>query len=301
MMKNPLSYADILLLLLVVGGPPTGSVIMGQIEERSESQRPSGTLIPYPFSRFTYWSNLSPAAQKRAEELGYTEGTWEAPGTGVENLAFDELTSSQQVRALGFGLNKIIWDCYLNHYRAFTWEQLLQMEVAGFYSVLGHNSASWQSGEEPLGDLPFSQLSPSQKSAAAALCFTENLWNGLPLDMWESIPVSRAPTFAPTPGPTLAPTPNPIPSQKPTSTTSGAPTGSPTFQTPTGAPEEPFPPFNVATDYPSTSPSSSIGSDGDISELNEQDGAATWTTYYHLLNTIWMGAISSAYLCAIIL
>ena len=256
--------------------------------------RPSGNEIPYPFYRFKLWGDLSPGTQRRAEALGYEETTWNLPGTAVvEGLPWDSLDPTQQVQAVSFGFNEPVWDCYINHYRGFTWDQLVQMEVGGYYAVLGYTPSSWENGEVPATfDLDFSQLSASQRGAAIALCFDNaNIWDMLSLEDWSEVPVSPAPTKRPTASPTETSSsspskaPTPMPTDRPTTV---APSPMPTTLRPT---ESTFPPFNVATDAPSSNPSSRTDTGSVSKSIEQEDGAFSF-----YLNTVFIGAASAAYL-----
>lgn len=133
-----------------------------------------------PAIRQTPWDSIGATSQGHAQVLGYDKATWNRPGTAdVEDQSWFELTDEQRAAAVQLGFEQTTWDCYMNHFQDFWWEDLQQrpLNVATEYAVLGFNQKSWDTGAAPeasKGD--WADLSNAQKLAMQKLCWTEQLW-----------------------------------------------------------------------------------------------------------------------------
>lgn len=147
---------------------------------------------PYPPLRYTVFTALPQAVQVTllSDVLGYTEFSWNTPGTDtLEDLRWDQL-SVAQVTALeaptaagGLAMTREVWDCYINHYTSFdSWDEMKASgtNVQQFWTALGWTEASW---EGIVTDVPesedkeWAELTATEMDAAMALCYMENTWN----------------------------------------------------------------------------------------------------------------------------
>jgi hypothetical protein len=137
--------------------------------------------IAEPEFRYDEWNDLSAADQAVAETgLGYAESTWNNPGTAlVEENSWTSLTVANQAAAVTLGFDEVVWDCFINHYEDFFWEELATEEVQQYYVTLGWTEDSWNEiADAPeTEDFFYNELSTEQQAAAKELCFDENLWN----------------------------------------------------------------------------------------------------------------------------
>jgi hypothetical protein len=149
---------------------------------------------PIPVERYLPWTDLSTDLQSQLQSvLSYNVRRWENPGkNNIEEVAYNDLcletsgvagSSCDAVDLLeGIGFTSPdTWDCWIGHYEAFTWDELVSMNIAQYYEVLGWNSANWGSENEllhPDSELKsYDDLSIQEQVAAANLCFIQPLWD----------------------------------------------------------------------------------------------------------------------------
>ena len=172
--------------------PTTGQPTSGPLTSPPSTGcrfRPFGRDIGCGDPRFTPWDYLPPFRQVFAEiKLGYTKETWNRIGTQpLERLSWELLTSDQALGAGALGFNQESWDCYQNHYWAYSWRQLEISGVQIYFVALGFDEQLWKDPNRRISvngvdDLQWSDLSNGQKSILGELCYNEIAWDGLRLD-----------------------------------------------------------------------------------------------------------------------
>ena len=100
--------------------------------------------IEYPSYRFRPHSTLDEDTIQLAKSIGYDESSWNALGSNPwEIYSFSTIQSDgssmvvDSIQAIGF--TEEVWNCYMNHYRDFTWQELADEGVVVFAVVLGWN------------------------------------------------------------------------------------------------------------------------------------------------------------------
>lgn len=144
-----------------------------------------GSVIPpYPEFRYTPFELLDAETRQLAtSRLGYDESTWDLPGTALVEVSnsWSGLTSDQQQAAstLGFASDGRQWDCYQNHFEAYTWSDLRLQGVRRFFEDMGWSEQSWLGLAEPPSteNATWAELTPDQKDAAEHLCFFNYTWD----------------------------------------------------------------------------------------------------------------------------
>jgi len=145
--------------------------------------------IPNPANRFLLWKWLFEASKTAAKTLGYTEETWNQPmSASIESLVFDDLNPNLQdaTYVLGLGPGKI-WDCHVNHYQAYNWEELKTLALKqDLYIALGWSFESWNALADPpaTDSKKWNELSAAEQSAATELCYRQETWDRLNLKEW---------------------------------------------------------------------------------------------------------------------
>ena len=203
------------------------------------------TVPPLPYFRYRLWDDLSNEARQNALTMNYNQFTWELPGTNIiESFSYETIRDTlldeliQAVDALGF--NPDVWDCHINHYEDYSWQELADDQVQTYFVTLGWTQVMWESQiTMPESDDKFwSQLTQDERNAAENICFNQELWNGISLDDWPALPPD--PTPSPTNNPTTSPTTSPAPTE---SGVTRAPTSPPVAtESPTPAPISPTEP-----------------------------------------------------------
>lgn len=136
--------------------------------------------FPKVKQRYVQWTSLSGDKRRKARDsFMYNRTTWDNLGTAdVEKRSWEELTEQQKNDAMFLGFYQKTWDCFMNHYRAYLWEDL-DRDVKDSLRVLGWNELSWkEDGAPPSYNNEWERLSESEQSVATVLCYFEDNWNG---------------------------------------------------------------------------------------------------------------------------
>mmetsp|Transcript_26761 Transcript_26761/g.55861 ORF Transcript_26761/g.55861 Transcript_26761/m.55861 type:complete len:422 (+) Transcript_26761:239-1504(+) len=155
---------------------------------------------PKPTVRFTPYYELDTTIRNIVEEkLGYIEATWNNFGIApVEEKRWNSLTANERDGANMLGFAEGTWDCFINHYDDYSWEELVEKGVAENYEGLGWTRDHWEQSNAVVG-VPYTearwwgQLTDTEKSVANGLCFFE--------DNWDKKDMNPNPSFFPYPIP----------------------------------------------------------------------------------------------------
>jgi hypothetical protein len=224
---------------------------------------------PYPDFRFTPWSDIDENTLTNAIILEYDEESWNLPmSNDIEwNSIFsiNETYPEESLMAIfDMGMTEDVWDCWVNHYIDYSWEDFVLFEFNATLVTLGWDQTSWESFDEK--DWPDSEfkkwdeLTFEEQLAMRDLCYRQESIDKLPITEWVDTPSPTAsPSDAPTPSPTTS-SPTASPTDVPTASPTDVPTASPT-DVPTPSPTTPVPtastpvPASSETEAPTPSPS----------------------------------------------
>jgi hypothetical protein len=151
------------------------------------------------------WDDLDASFQSEALKLGYERDTWNLPGSApIEALSFETILLAQPdkievIRNMGY--NEPTWDCYINHYGDFTWEELAEADVQKYLVMIGWTEDSWEnenSDPPPADDEFWGDLTTEQRDGAKGICYFRQLWDEIPLTDTAEWPDNWSPTQAPT-------------------------------------------------------------------------------------------------------
>lgn len=150
--------------------------------------------IEYPSYRFRPYGTLEEDIIPFVLSLGYDERSWNSLGVNPwEVYSYKSIQSDassliiDSIQRIGF--TEDVWDCYINHYRDFTWQELADEGVIVFAAILGWNEEMWDGfTSSPETELMlWDDLTIGQQQAAAEFCFTKEIWNKVSLDDWEVV------------------------------------------------------------------------------------------------------------------
>jgi len=140
-----------------------------------------GFPIMKPDFRFDHWWKLDDEVREIADKsLKYSELTWNVLGLGaVEARDWMRFTSSEVEAAESIGWNQATWDCWINHFRSYSWENLVFYGLDFEYAALGWTEFSWDgSADAPSSsDRSWDELSEDEKDHATKLCYFEDNWD----------------------------------------------------------------------------------------------------------------------------
>ena len=142
-----------------------------------------------PEKRYIEWAMLSDTDKGYAKDnLSYDKTSWNVPGTNsVEGWSFHDLYDDEVEGALHLGLDSDTWDCHINHYYGYWWEDLEKDGHDRHFSVLGWNEDMWDNETSyPETDYMYwDELSPAQQAAAEQVCYFRELWDMIDITNWE--------------------------------------------------------------------------------------------------------------------
>ena len=84
--------------------------------------------------------------------------------------------------AQGLGIDEEMWDCHINHYSGYWWEDIVWMGLDQYFTILGWDAGNWHYDETPeTEDMYWDELTVKQQMAATQVCFFRDLWNTVPI------------------------------------------------------------------------------------------------------------------------
>jgi len=187
------------ILPLVAGNKVTGRY--RQFGTSVTPRRNTQEAVEYVWPAFRYetYSKLGGSNIAAADALGYTEDSWNSPGTAdIETIAFSDLSDDQKTAATNLGFTEDTWDCDQNHYTGYWWSELEEFGLDVHYEALGYDESSWDGITDPpdSANLTWAELGEDQQDAAEQLCYYEETWDMVPLDEWYVAPTIRFDTFS---------------------------------------------------------------------------------------------------------
>jgi len=198
---------------------PTTAAVLAALATVAVVSADSKFPVVKPDVRYTPFSRLDTTTQTIAEEkLGYDELTWNNHGlASIEKRRWTSLTSNERDGADLLGFSQERWDCFINHFVDYAWDELAEIGntichthechrdktyIQQHYEQLGWTQAHW---EGTTTDVPYTearwwgQLTGPEQEAANGLCFFET--------NWDRVDMNPNPSFFPHPMPSFRYTP----------------------------------------------------------------------------------------------
>jgi hypothetical protein len=146
---------------------------------------PNSGPFPYPKvkQRYVQWDALPIDIRRLARmSLLYDRTTWDAIGSAsIEKRMWMELTNEQQADAILVGFYQRTWDCFQNHYRAYSWDDFdTRPDIKDALKTLGWLRNTWTGAgglEPPSYNMPWLGLNLTKQTAATTLCYFADTWN----------------------------------------------------------------------------------------------------------------------------
>jgi hypothetical protein len=126
---------------------------------------------------------------------------WNNPGTAViEAYSYQSIEKSEDPMQVGYvqsiGFTAPVWNCYVNHYRGFSWMETESMGVQQNLTTLGWTEDIWNNQNKPsVYEKRWDELDSEEKDAATEICWFQQLWDGISLDdpAWSSTAAETLP------------------------------------------------------------------------------------------------------------
>lgn len=145
--------------------------------------------IPVPYFRYVPWDLLPTETHAIAAKARYDEKTWNAIGshwletTDFETVGKDHPRAQAALQQLGF--TQDTWDCYIAHYKSYSWDDLKKANVQAYYQELGYSHKAWEAQQKPETDgMYWPDLTPTQQNAAYELGYFREVWDDVSLQFW---------------------------------------------------------------------------------------------------------------------
>ena len=128
----------------------------------------------YPYFRYVEWDDLPASQQGLALQAGWDDVSWNTPEkAAIENKPFSELDDPVVQALIEMGFYEEQYDCYINHYYGYTWEDLTLYGLAKYYEAFGWSEEVY-SVQDPVPpaawEADWDTLTDAQKDAADHLC-----------------------------------------------------------------------------------------------------------------------------------
>ncbi len=144
------------------------------------SQRSPNVVAVNPFPcaipkiRYVPWNKLTSDTQQIVALLGYDPSSWDYTiHPLLEDAPFSAFSESQKKAAFFLGIDECVWDCFFNHYRAYSTDMLAQLGLDGHVPMLLEiQSKFWK------------DMSDMEKETATKFCYFEEIWNEESLGSW---------------------------------------------------------------------------------------------------------------------
>lgn len=140
--------------------------------------------------------------------------SWNNPGTAeIEELSLETIVTENPEAAIviaeDIGMDEEQWDCWMNHYFDYDWNDLVVEDLAGYFEILGWTQDMWDndSGAPDSDESDWLDLTLAEKDAATYICYFPDLWNMEDeIKDWTYDPPEATATTPPTSPPSTAAT-----------------------------------------------------------------------------------------------
>jgi Hint module len=178
-MEMRLIMFPVLSLAVLLASPLLGGCFAGAVQNNAN--------IIYPSKRYTVYSDISGTVKSSADQLGYSECSWNRFTQDVDQLAYETIKTNMasklsHVQNLLDGSSETqwepSWDCWVNHYEDYTWAELASSNVQGYFLTLGWTESLWGGSDSPPSeDKEWDGLSADERNAASEVCYLESTWD----------------------------------------------------------------------------------------------------------------------------
>ena len=136
------------------------------------------------------WDDLSNSQKGFALQAGWDQESWNVPDkAGMEYTPFAKLEDEQRQALLSMGFYKEQYDCYINHYYGYSWDELTQYGLAEYYLAFGWTESNYML-DDPVQpdawDSSWDSLTDDQKEAADQLCWFKEIWQEMTIEDWQN-------------------------------------------------------------------------------------------------------------------
>ncbi|KAL7540132.1 hypothetical protein ACHAXR_009881 [Thalassiosira sp. AJA248-18] len=137
-----------------------------------------------PEFRYVHWMEMDFEKREVADGgLKYSGLSWNVLGLDtIESRGWGGLTSYEREAAEKVGFTELSWDCWQNHFKSYSWDELEFYGLDFPYLALGWTELSWNGVEPapPSKSMTWKELTQDERTAASAsLCYFKDNWDGI--------------------------------------------------------------------------------------------------------------------------
>jgi hypothetical protein len=129
------------------------------------------------------WTYVEKYVRNAWEEIGFTKArkSWAQQGRDedIESKSWTSLSNSIRANAAIVGFTEDTWDCHINHYNDYSWEELATDNLTEYFETIGYTTEIWEGEDTDLDvdDEDWEDISEEAQAALEEICWTEDLWD----------------------------------------------------------------------------------------------------------------------------
>eukprot|EP00978_Attheya_sp_CCMP212_P013360 scaffold33622_cov51-Attheya_sp.AAC.1 len=150
----------------------------------SYGTEPDGFLYYGTFA----WTYVEKHVRDAWEAIGFTNAkkSWTQQGwdEAIESKSWFSLSSGTRANASIVGFTEDTWDCHINHYDDYDWEELVAYDLTEYYNltdyfeIIGYTQDIWEGDNDPdVDDQDWDEIKTEVQAALEEICWTEDLWD----------------------------------------------------------------------------------------------------------------------------
>eukprot|EP00978_Attheya_sp_CCMP212_P002741 scaffold5612_cov46-Attheya_sp.AAC.4 len=135
------------------------------------------------------WDDLPLNIKDAWQAIGFTNASksWWQQGRdydAIESKSWSTLdieNSFFQGNATIVGFTNETWDCHINHYYDYSWEELIAYDLNEYFETIGYTASDmWEGDDETdldFEDKEWDEIETEVQGALVSICWTEDLWD----------------------------------------------------------------------------------------------------------------------------
>eukprot|EP00978_Attheya_sp_CCMP212_P024994 scaffold79552_cov46-Attheya_sp.AAC.1 len=134
------------------------------------------------------WTYVEKYVRNAWEAIGFTKAktSWSQQGRdydAIESKSWFSLNNESsffQGNATIVGFTSETWDCHINHYDDYDWEELVAYDLNAYFEIIGYTQDSWEGVNATDLDVDnkyWGEIETEVQGALVAICWTEDLWD----------------------------------------------------------------------------------------------------------------------------
>eukprot|EP00978_Attheya_sp_CCMP212_P006721 scaffold15590_cov56-Attheya_sp.AAC.3 len=126
------------------------------------------------------WADLPEDVKDAWDDIGFGAISWTVQGMNekIEKDTWSDLDDEDRAHADIVGFTEDTWDCHINHYHGYEWEDLKQDDLTEYFETIGYDEDMWDKDEDAAIDVEeWDEIDAEKQAALEAICWTQDLWD----------------------------------------------------------------------------------------------------------------------------